>query len=613
MSPDAPGQREITLLQERNSGTFAQVYLARAKDAGGLRRIVAVKVLKERWTDSNDVLNRTRDEAQLLASLHHQNIVRVDAITEIDDRPAIIMEFVHGLDLAQLLKAMAERNANIPPRAVYEMAEGIASALAAAWFKVPIGLSEPLRVVHRDLKPSNVMLGIDGELKVLDFGTARFEDAGRIAKTEAIRFGSLKYMSPERRNGERGDHASDLYSLGLVILELLGGRIGQPLPMHPDAHQEAFVGMIDAIPDFGLPNGGWDNSLRETLLRLCATDPEQRLDARQTVKLMRAFKEQANGHGLIAFAEEVVAPLTHTLNAIPDLEVMRRSESVGKAQFMLHADGRISKKATAPRPPNPADLPTSPSGSLPEELPTITGQPASSNPYGQQGLSEDGPTLTDRQLQPLEPDETNPRALRPGFAIHDLATEDMMDSNEATSGWVANQATRPIEEGPMASAGHPRRLPPATTALPTKRNRLLALGCGATLLLVLAVGGASALLFGMFDQPGEQTQSLDAKRMADVQEVLADTVKLELHAGDPTVQWVRLSNAAGERLLTARPDGEGNFAPDTYTVSVKVMARSVLNGPLELNEDTSLTCKPATMGQVRCTDSNGNQRLLIRP
>ena len=103
--PNAPtGRREITLLQERSSGTFADVHLARATDSGGLNRIVAVKVLKERWIETSDVLDRTRDEAQLLASLQHQNILRVEAITEIDERPAIIMEFVHGLDLAQLLR-----------------------------------------------------------------------------------------------------------------------------------------------------------------------------------------------------------------------------------------------------------------------------------------------------------------------------------------------------------------------------------------------------------------------------------------------------------------------------------------------------------------------------
>lgn len=613
MSSETSGQREITLLQERNSGTFAQVYLARAKDAGGLRRIIAVKVLKERWTKSDDVLNRTRDEAQLLASLQHQNIVRVEAITEIDDRPAIIMEFVHGLDLAQLLKAVAERNASIPPRAIYEMAEGIASALAAAWFKVPIGLSEPLRVVHRDVKPSNVMLGVDGELKVLDFGTARFEDAGRIAKTEAIRFGSLKYMSPERRNGERGDHAADLYSLGLVILELLGGRIGQPLPIHPQAHDETFVSMIDAIPDFGLPNSGWDNSLRETLLRLCATDPEQRLDARQTVKLMRAFKEQASGDGLIAYAEEVVAPLTHALNAIPDLEVMRRSESVGKAQFMLHPDGHSSKKASASPQPLAADLPTTIAAGIADDLPTTLDHPTSKISIGPNGLSEEQPTLTGRQPAAFEPDETNPRALRPGFAMQDMATEDLMDSNEATSGWVENQSTRPTDAGPSASAGLPRRLPPARTAHPTKRNHMLAIGCGAALLFVLAIGGGSAVLWGTIDHQEPIKQSPEAKKTAAAQNVLAGTVKLELHAGDPTVQWVRLSNTNGDRLLTARPDGTGTFASDTYTLSVKVMARSVLNGDLELTEDTSLTCKPATMGQVRCIDAHGNPRLLLRP
>ena len=177
--PNAPtGRREITLLQEQSSGTFARVHLARATDSGGLSRIVAVKVLKERWTDSSDVLDRTRDEAQLLSSLQHQNILRVEAITEIDGLPAIIMEFVHGVDLRQLLEALDQRNMQLPHRAVYEIAEGIASALAAAWFKVPIGRSDPLRVVHRDIKPSNVMLSTNGELRVLELSQLGRERAG---------------------------------------------------------------------------------------------------------------------------------------------------------------------------------------------------------------------------------------------------------------------------------------------------------------------------------------------------------------------------------------------------------------------------------------------------
>ena len=623
MSQDASGQREITLLQERNSGTFAQVFLARAEDVGGLRRIVAVKVLKARWTDSDDVLNRTRDEAQLLASLQHQNIVRVDAITEIDKRPAIIMEFVHGLDLAQLLKAVAERNTKIPPRAVYEIAEGIASALAAAWFRVPIGLSEPLRVVHRDIKPSNVMIGMDGELKVLDFGTARFEDAGRAAKTEAMRFGSLKYMSPERRNGDRGDHAADLYSLGLVILEMLGGRIGQPLPMGQEAHGEALIATIDAIPDFGLPNSGWDNSLRETLLRLCATDPDHRLDARQTVKLMRAFKEQAHGDGLIAYAEEMVAPLTHSLNAIPDLETMRRGEDAGKGQFTLHADGRTSVKPRMSHPPPSAELPTTPNESIAVDLPTapqhgiadeLPTQVSLSQPSSL--LSEDEPTQSEivetTQPPPFEPDQTNPRGLRPGFAMQDMATEELLDPQDDSSSWVANQKSRPAETGPTAPPGQPRRLPPPQAAHPNKRNHMLLIGCLTSILFLLVVGGGGAFLLRGMDV---LTTDADVSKSPhkEAQDVLAEDVKLELHAGDPTVQWVRLSNANGDKLLTARPDGSGSFPPDNYTISVKVVARSVLSGTIDLNEDTSLTCKPATMGQVRCSDANGNPLLLLRP
>ena len=93
----------------------------------------------------------------------------------------------------------------------------------------------------------------------------------------------------------------------------------------------------------------------------------------------------------------------------------------------------------------------------------------------------------------------------------------------------------------------------------------------------------------------------------------AGDLNIELHAGDPTVQWVRLSNAENERLLTARPEASAQLPAGAYTVSVKVMARSVLNGSLEITDDISLTCKPATMGRVRCTDANGNAKLLLRP
>lgn len=618
------GRRQITLLQERSAGTFAQVYLARSTDAGGLSRIVAVKVLKERWIDTQDILDRTRDEAQLLASLQHQNIVRVDAITEIEGRPAIIMEFVHGLDLGQLMTALDDRNAVIPPRAIYEMGEAIASALAAAWFKIPIGKTAPLRVVHRDIKPSNVMISTEGDLRVLDFGTARFDDVQRKATTEMFRFGSVKYMSPERREGSRGDHTSDLYSLGLILIELLGRRIKNPVPMGTGAHDDAIETLIDTIPDFGLPNAGWDNSLRETLMRLCANDLDSRLDARQTVKLMRAFKEQASGDGLVVFGEEVVATLAEPMTTLP--EVPHSDPEAQGAQFSLGTDGRTSvvKRGKGLLDIGPNNGPST--GGIQTELPTVVGGLQAELPTMVGGIQAELPTMVTKNAAPFDassmgtedlPTQTDTNhggTLRPGFATVGSPTINLPQGDDDSSNWMPREQRREANPPLTQTPGNPKRLPPPQPAQPTSKHRNIAIGCAVALFIfVLMAAGGSMTWMLINQQENPQSEiSADAPEMA-VQVANSNDVSVELHTGDPTVQWIRIENAMGKRILTARPDDSGQLASGEYKISVKVIARSKLEGTISFTEDTSLNCKPATMGRVRCSDPTGKTRILLLP
>ena len=304
---------QLTLLQERSAGTFARVYLAEARGGGGIDRIVAVKVMKEQWADADELLTRTRDEARLLARLRHKNILRVEALTEIDGQPAIVMEFVDGVDLKMLMEHLAARGERIPARAAYRIAADTASALEAAWFKAPYGMSEPLRVVHRDVKPSNVMVSVEGEVKVLDFGTARFNHEARVAQTGVLRFGSMKYMSPERRLGDRGDHSSDCYGLGLLLIELLQGVAVPLLPLDRGDHEESVRERVASLGPLGLPNQEWDEALRETLRRLCAFDAGERLDAGQARELFRAFADQASGASLEAWSASTVQGVAREL------------------------------------------------------------------------------------------------------------------------------------------------------------------------------------------------------------------------------------------------------------------------------------------------------------
>jgi serine/threonine protein kinase len=308
MGPAAGSNRmELTLLEELASGTFARVYLAEAKGQGGVDRLVAVKVLREKWADSEEVLTRTRDEARLLARLRHKHIVRVEELSEFDDQPAIIMEYVEGLNLQQLLDLLKGAHQRFPARAALQIGVATASALDAAFRRVPYGQQDPLQVIHRDVKPSNVMLSIDGELKVLDFGTARASSPLRSAQTGMMRFGSWKYMSPERKEGDRGDHASDIYSLGLLLIELLGNDWIQGLPVSPGEHDNQLRRLVEGLDRTGMPNEAWDRALKDLLLQMSAFNPEVRPSAQQLVDVLRQYADQAEGQNMDALATEVVA------------------------------------------------------------------------------------------------------------------------------------------------------------------------------------------------------------------------------------------------------------------------------------------------------------------
>ncbi|HNH49991.1 MAG TPA: protein kinase, partial [Myxococcota bacterium] len=152
---------ELELLQEVNAGTFARLYLAQMRGAGGIERLVAVKLVREQWAAMDEVVTRTRDEARLLARLRHKNILRVEELTEIDGQAAIVMEYVEGLDLKQLQDALRTSGKRFSPKAALQIATQVASALEAAWAKIPLGMETPLAVVHRDIKPSNIMVSVE--------------------------------------------------------------------------------------------------------------------------------------------------------------------------------------------------------------------------------------------------------------------------------------------------------------------------------------------------------------------------------------------------------------------------------------------------------------------
>jgi serine/threonine-protein kinase len=206
--PKTIGSFEVE--RELGRGGMGIVYLARQP---GLERQVVLKTLPREAADDRRVVERFRREAQAAAGVHHQNVVGVYDCFSWRGRPYIAQEYVDGEDLASALRVVRQLDARIAGLVALELARGLEEIHAAA-------------VVHRDLKPGNVLLGRGGEVKIADFGIAFGGSRARrpaLTQTgEAV--GTPRYMSPEQLYGDRVDPRSDVFSLGVVLYEMLGGR-----------------------------------------------------------------------------------------------------------------------------------------------------------------------------------------------------------------------------------------------------------------------------------------------------------------------------------------------------------------------------------------------------
>lgn len=200
--PSWGGRYEVLSLLGR--GGTAEVFEATDRLLG---RRVAVKVLREGVAPDPQAISGFRREARAAAALNHPSIVTVYDVGMDEDRPFIVMERVNGEPLSDVL----DRERRLPPGRAAAIAQSIAEALACA---------HDAGIVHRDLKPRNVMLTGSGQVKVLDFGIAQALDRTPVEEP----LGTAEYLSPEQAIGLPLDGRSDIYSLGVVLFEMLAGR-----------------------------------------------------------------------------------------------------------------------------------------------------------------------------------------------------------------------------------------------------------------------------------------------------------------------------------------------------------------------------------------------------
>jgi len=330
--------RRYWVLEVLGRGGFGSVYRAELQGQGGFRKPVAIKMLNPDRASSPEILRRLRDEARLLARVSHPGIVQVDGLVRLGGHWTVVMEYVPGVSLAELIGL-----GPVPILCAVQLAARVAEALDAAHNAEDEGL--PLQLVHRDIKPSNILLTTDGSVKLLDFGVAQANPAAREARTDELFFGAPEYMAPERWQF-RDSPAADVYSLGVVLYELLVGEHLGRTSAEREAH-EALVG--EAVARLGLANNAELSALVSAALRFV---PSERPSAREFNRRCEALVPELPGPWLRDWAEREVGRARSRRGVIDDdplLDAILTEDSENDTEVTAHVPEVPAPPVVGPR------------------------------------------------------------------------------------------------------------------------------------------------------------------------------------------------------------------------------------------------------------------------
>ena len=284
------------ILELIGSGGMANVYKARCHR---LNRLVAIKILKSDLADNADFRRRFHDESQAVAQLSHANIVSVYDVSTNPDREYIVMELIDGITLKQYMERRGRMDWRESLHFITQIMRGLSHAHSRG-------------IIHRDIKPQNIMVLRDGSVKVADFGIACLANQGQTLTQEAL--GSVHYISPEQARGDRIDARSDIYSAGVVLYEMLTGR----LPFEGDSAVSVAIQLLSSVP---LAPRDIDPSIPEPLELICMkamnSDPNKRYaSADAMIEDLEKFRRDPSVD-MDYIRQELTAPAADTEPTMP--------------------------------------------------------------------------------------------------------------------------------------------------------------------------------------------------------------------------------------------------------------------------------------------------------
>ena len=340
--------RTLTPTETIGSGAFGTVYKANLTSEKGFSRTVAVKVVLQDHADKEMFIKRMRDEARLLGLLQDAQILKVIDLLQINERDAIIMEYIDGIDLSQ-----AVGKGQLPPfRAVMQIGAMVAGTLDRAHNARHPRSQEPLGVVHRDVKPANVMMTSSGSLKLLDFGIAQAKFAARESTTGQMVLGTLNYMAPDYIITGEVTPALDVYGIGLTVFELVTGQVfGQP-KLREDKHNARLKEQLELVESLNA-------DLANLLAGMLHWDPVARPTCKEVESALLILADELRGPGLRRYAAEVVPKVLSGRAPTADTEsILGKTINLGASTLPQSAHEASEPEAAEPSSQAPVNSPS---------------------------------------------------------------------------------------------------------------------------------------------------------------------------------------------------------------------------------------------------------------
>jgi len=207
------------LLRHIATGGMAEIFLSKQIGLEGFEKLLVVKKILNQYLENEEFITMFLDEARLAAKLDHPNIVRIYDLGKQEKNYYIAMEYIPGEDLRTILRKVSKQSKLVPQQHSLHIVSSVCEALDYA-HKKKNSAGEPLGVIHRDISPQNVMVSYEGNVKLLDFGIAKASTQSNETEAGVLK-GKYAYMSPEQAKGQKLDNRSDIFSVGILLFELL--------------------------------------------------------------------------------------------------------------------------------------------------------------------------------------------------------------------------------------------------------------------------------------------------------------------------------------------------------------------------------------------------------